>query len=633
MSGESRHPSFIQRAHDPEGLAIEMQPAIPSFSIPNTGAPQPAADADKYFRFPNPLAPLSRREVLEEVEQFLIAKDLTKFRRLFKTAALVAHNPMEYESINALICADPAQYDSVRPLEEEELEALRNESIKRFKHPRELYLTIALCSVGAAVQGWDQTGANGANLFFPAALGIPTSQQRYPDRNAWLVGLINAIPYLTAAFPGCWLSDPLNFYLGRRGTIFLAAIFCLVPGIGSAFSQTWEQLLVCRLLLGIGMGVKATTVPIFAAENSPASIRGALVMSWQMWVSFGIFLGMSTNLIVRKSGEIVWRLQLGSVFILAVPLLLGIYFCPESPRWYMKKKRYQAAFASLRRLRNTDIQAARDLFYMHSQLKDELRLQEGKGYFTRLMGLFMEKRNRTATLASFTVMIAQQLCGTNIMAFYSSTVFRDAGASDEAALWASWGYGLAEFLFAFLALRIIDSLGRRTLLLITFPQMAWTLLAAGFCSLIKAQTVHVVLVEFFVFLFAAVYSVGEGPVPFTYSAEVFPLSHRELGMGFAVATNLFWAAVLSVTFPRMLAVMGAFGAFAFYAGLNVLAFIMIFLVMPETKQRTLEDLDHIFSVSTKEFAHYQVTETIPYCVKRCVHPRGPDTRAQLYPWS
>jgi len=89
---------------------------------------------------------------------------------------------------------------------------------------------------------------------------------------------------------GCWLSDPLNYYFGRRGTIFFAAIFCFVSVIGSAFTQTWQQLFVCRLLLGIGMGSKASTVPIYAAENTPASIRGGLVMSWQMWTAFGIFM-------------------------------------------------------------------------------------------------------------------------------------------------------------------------------------------------------------------------------------------------------------------------------------------------------------------------------------------------------
>lgn len=89
------------------------------------------------------------------------------------------------------------------------------------------------------------------------------------------MGLINAAPYIGSAFLGCWASDPLNNFWGRRGTIFVSGNFCLWSVVGSAFSQTWEQLLVCRLLLGVGMGAKASTVPIYAAENSPAAIRGA----------------------------------------------------------------------------------------------------------------------------------------------------------------------------------------------------------------------------------------------------------------------------------------------------------------------------------------------------------------------
>ena len=112
-------------------------------------------------------------------------------------------------------------------------------------------------------------------------------------------------------------------------TIFISAIFCLLTPIGGALSQSWEQLFITRLLMGIGMGLKGSSVPIFAAENSPARIRGALVMSWQMWTAFGIFLGFCANLAVYQVGDIAWRLQIGSAFIPAVPLTLGIYFCPE----------------------------------------------------------------------------------------------------------------------------------------------------------------------------------------------------------------------------------------------------------------------------------------------------------------
>lgn len=235
----------------------------------------------------------------------------------------------------ALVAQDPTNYEDIHgehTLDDTEVEVLRNEVLHKWRHPVALYVTIITCSIGAAVQGWDQTGSNGANLSFPLVFGIGDKNS---TKDTLLVGLVNSAPYIGSAFIGCWLSDPANFYLGRRGTIFIAAVFCFLPVIGSAFTQTWPQLFICRLLLGFGMGMKGSTIPIYAAENSPATIRGALVMSWQLWTAFGIFLGTCANLAMANVGKVAWRLQLGSAFIPAVPLLLGIYFCPESPRWYM----------------------------------------------------------------------------------------------------------------------------------------------------------------------------------------------------------------------------------------------------------------------------------------------------------
>ena len=148
------------------------------------------------------------------------------------------------------------------------------------------------------------------------------------------------------------------------------------------------------------------------------------------------------------------------------------------------------------------------------------------------------------------------VCGINIIAFYSSTIFENSGFTAYHALWASFGFGLINFIFAFPALWTIDTFGRRSLLLFTFPNMAWSLLTAGLCALInKNETAHLALVAMFIYIFAMFYSPGEGPVPFTYSAEVFPLSHREVGMGWAVATCLFWACVLTLFLPLMLAAM------------------------------------------------------------------------------
>jgi MFS family permease len=375
-------------------------------------------------------------------------------------------------------------------------------------------------------------------------------------------------------------------------------------------------------------------------------------MSWQMWTAFGIWLGTCANLMFVHTGKIAWRLQYGAPFVPAVPLLLGIWFCPESPRWLLKKGKVAKAYRSLVRLRNTPLQAARDLYFIHAQLVYEDLLLEQSGlaktgnFFTRFIELFSIPRLRRATQASGVVMIAQQMCGSklliscfstyltfivNIIAFYSSTIFVQSGADNVGALLASFGFGLVNFVFAFPAIWTIDTFGRRALLLFTFPNMCWSLLLAGMCYWIPSSSrAHLGLVTFFIYIYDAFYSPGEGPVPFTYSAEVFPLSHREVGMSWAVATNNFWATVVSITFPRQLRAFGVQGAFGFYAGMNFIAFWMIFLFLYETKQRTLEELDYVFGVPTRTHAKYQLTQVLPWWFKRWVLFRKGAVCPELY---
>lgn len=191
---------------------------------------------------------------MSQVDDFCRQKGLDEFRSVVRKGALIAQDPTGYEDITG-----------PEALDDEEIEALRDEVLHKWRVPTVLYLTIATCSIGAAVQGWDQTGSNGANLDFPHAYGIDGDS----IHDKLLVGLVNAAPYIGTAFFGCWLSDPLNSRIGRRGTIFFAANFCLWPVIGSAFCDTWVELLCCRLLLGVGMGTKAST-----GESSGCNAKG-----------------------------------------------------------------------------------------------------------------------------------------------------------------------------------------------------------------------------------------------------------------------------------------------------------------------------------------------------------------------
>ncbi|THX73641.1 hypothetical protein D6D05_07311 [Aureobasidium pullulans] len=207
--------------------------------------------------------------------------------------------------------------NEIPTLQYNDLRALRDEGKWGFQ-PRALFVAIACNSIAAAVQGWDQTGTNGANLFWPNDFGIPIADCGSKDilkesecgKNSLLVGLVNAAPYIIITLFASWISDPLNHSLGRRGTIFAGAILSLVAPLGSALTQSWPQLLICRLILGVGMGLKEVTVPVFSAEIDPPEIRGALVMSWQIWTAAGILLGSCANLVALEMSQnrnLIWR--------------------------------------------------------------------------------------------------------------------------------------------------------------------------------------------------------------------------------------------------------------------------------------------------------------------------------------
>jgi len=269
-------------------------------------------------------------------------------------------------------------------------------------------------------------------------------------------------------------------------------------------------------------------------------------------------------------------------------------------------------------LRANPIIGARDFYYSWIIYEEELRLTGGSNYFSRMRDCFTVPRIRRANYGASTVMIAQQMCGINIISFYSSTIFENVGYTPTQALYASLGYGAIQVVSTIPTLFLIDTKGRRTLTLWTFPGMCVFLLAAGL-SLLKTEGSkgeRIGPVVLFVYLFTICYSLGEGPVAFQYSAEVFPTIQREQGMAWAVCINNTFAGILSLTFPRMQSVMTPTGAFGFYAGLNLIAWFMIFCFVRETKQLTLEELDQVFSVPTKTYISYELKTMVPYFIKR-----------------
>ncbi|GKT86954.1 hypothetical protein Ct61P_04804 [Colletotrichum tofieldiae] len=500
----------------------------------------------------------------------------------------------------------------------------------------------------------DETVVNGAQSFYKSQFGIGGKT----ERDTWLLGLTNSAPYLGCALIGCWLTEPMNKAFGRRGTVFISCLVSALACFWQAFTNTWwhsesDHLLlsagwlrpvpvfIARFMLGFGIDPKSATTPIFAAECAPPRLRGALVMQWQMWMAFGVMLGYVADLAfyyVPDRGGIVglnWRPMMGSAMIPAVFVCACCYMCPESPRWYLTKDRHADAFKAMCQLRFDKVQAARDLFYANALLQAEKESQ-GIGKQNRLKELFAIRRNRNAMIASEILMFTQQFllergdpmnfmhlvlqgwspCRVSVCIQYlqksfwefllqegfltsihmfalipsfkysaGSEIFLAAGLSEVSALAASLGFGVVSWLFALPAFYTIDTFGRRNLLLTTFPLMA------------SAYRLH----HHGIHLFGMVYSPGEGPVPFTYSAAAYPLYIRPIGMSLATATTWFFNFVLAEAFTPT-------GAFGWYAGWNVVGFFLVLFFLPETKEKTLEELDAVLSVPLRRFARYGLAQ-------------------------
>ncbi|GME73751.1 unnamed protein product [Ambrosiozyma monospora] len=272
----------------------------------------------------------------------------------------------------------------------------------------------------------------------------------------------------------------------------------------------------------------------------------------------------------------------------------------------MGKERHEDAFKSLLDLRNTPLQAARDCFYMHVLLMEEQTTQIS--FIRKIVEMFTVRRNRNGALGAWVCMFMQQFCGINVIAYYSSTIFKESGFSVRDSLIASWGFGMLNWVFAAPAFFAIDKFGRRTLLLFAFPLMCAFLLLAGFAFWIDEQAhpdARVGVICLGIYLFTIVYSSSEGPVPFTYSAECAALYVRDVTMSFATATCWFFNFILSLTWPSMLKKFKPQGAFGWYAAWNGIGFFMVLWLLPETKGLTLEELDDVFDVPTYKHAAYQ----------------------------
>ena len=399
--------------------------------------------------------------------------------------------------------------------------------------------------------------------------------------STWL-GFTIAIAILGTIVGTLIIGKPAEKYGRRRSLIVLSGLFA-IAALGSATSFNWELLLFFRFVTGVLLGCITVVTPMFIAEISPAKKRGQLVLLNQFFVVSAIFLAFVVNYLLAKAfGNSSWRLMIGIEFIPATLFFALLFLVPESPRWLVNQNRNEEALVVFTRIRADN--PKEEVAIVQKSVDQELHLGHGK--------LFV-KENRFRVIIAILMAAFNQLAGINAIMIYSPRVFEMAGFANDSALLQSISIGATNLLFTFVALFLIDKYGRRTLLMTGSVGMVFFLgmLSKAFFtnnfSELGGYGVMIYLMGFIAF-----FAFSQGAVLWVVISEIFPNKVRSKGQALGTFTHWIFAAALIWGFPVFAKMPGIGGgpSFAFFAVMMVLHFFFAWKVLPETKGKSLEEI-------------------------------------------
>ena len=438
---------------------------------------------------------------------------------------------------------------------------------------RNVVLTAAIAGLGGLLFGYDTGIIASAMLFIRGDFGLGSFEQGL---------VVSAVP-IGAAF-GALAAGRLSDQYGRRVTIIASAAVFILGALASAASPDTLVLVLSRLVIGVAIGFASATAPVYISEMAPPEARGRLVSFFQLSVTVGILAAYLVGLAFEPSGS--WRWMLGLGVLPALLLLVGMLRMPQSPRWLVMVGRDYDARATLAKIR-----AGRE---------DEITLEIGEieaelGQQAGGWGELREPLIRAALTVGIGLAILQQVTGINTVIYYAPTIVEFTGIdSSSSAILAAVGVGIVNVGMTLVAIRLLDRVGRRVLLLGGTAVMALSLFALGLAfDGTDEDTFSSVLAIGSLMTYVAAFAISLGPIFWLINSEIYPLRIRSKAASLGTTANWVFNFIVSLTFLTLIAELGRSGAFWLYGGISVLTLIFCWKLVPETKGKPLEEIqDH-----------------------------------------
>jgi sugar porter (SP) family MFS transporter len=434
---------------------------------------------------------------------------------------------------------------------------------------RRLLGVAIIAAIGGFLFGYDTGVIGGAMLFMQKDLKLHTHGQQQLTVAILLLGAIAG-----AAISG-WLADQIS----RRRTKIISGSVYIIGGLGCAFSQNYTEILASRFVLGLSVGTASFVSPMYISELVPKRIRGGVVSFNQLMVTLGIFSAYIVDWAFAPLPD-NWRWMFGVTVIPGAALAIGMYFMPYSPRWLVQKGRDDEAREVLERYRFEEDDVDEEIREIKEVADQEVSLRE-------LIG----RNLRRTMLIGIGLAVFQQLVGINTVIYYAPTILKMAGQQNTGALTESVYIGLTNVVFTIVAILLLDKLGRRFFL--TFGTVCLTIALIGLGVFFASPSLQhnvgwlaLACLLFYIFGFA----IGLGPVFWLMISEIFPLQMR--GPAMAVCTMFNWGFnfLISYTFLSLTDWITKSGTFWLYAGFGVCALVFFVTMVPETKGRSLEEI-------------------------------------------